>query len=163
MASVGQTKHTAVSSSRCVPVHFDGSCAHLPLLLLDCHTTRASVVLPVYVTQKYHGEAGLFSRLKKNPTKQNGACHAGSWEVSWHMGVLTCSHPPCLRRTQPPLGVEGGSVLNLTSNPLTKGSSPALAFLPFSLKPSAEDQNTNQLYPVYCDHRNSNATKRKEN
>lgn len=43
-------------------------------------------------------------------------------------------HPSSLlRRMQPPLGLEEGSVLNLTSHPLTKGYSPTLAFLPASL------------------------------
>jgi len=56
-----------------------------------------------------------------------------------------------------------GSVFHLESHPLPKGSAPRAAFLPSCSKPSAEDQHTSKLYPVYSDDMNSNDAKRKEN
>lgn len=54
-------------------------------------------------------------------------------------------------------------MFHLESHPLTKGSPLRAAFLSSCLKPSAEDQHTDRLYPVYSDDLNSNDTKRKEN
>lgn len=69
---MGQAKHAAVSSSWGVLVQFDGSCAHLPLLLQDCYGIRASV----YVVKIQRDR--LVFQVKKTSTIQNGACRAGS-------------------------------------------------------------------------------------